>query len=168
MNSRLISRSGASPRRHCQMALGSLSTGRISPPQRRASSVSISPATTMGSLFASATCFPACRAASVGSSPALPTIPCTTSSTSACDAISSRLETRRHSGGSSRGAPSSRWKIIGGRNSHACCSSRSRLLHADSPSTSNSSGNVRTTSRVCVPMEPVEPRTTIRFMVRRA
>ena len=51
------------------MALGSLSTGRISPPQRAASLVSSSPAITTGSLLAIATCLPARSASSVGSRP---------------------------------------------------------------------------------------------------
>ena len=88
MMSRRTPVSTSSPCRHCQMALGSLSTGRISPPQRAASLVSSSPAITTGSLLAIATCLPARSASSVGSSPALPTMPCITRSTSGCVAIS--------------------------------------------------------------------------------
>ena len=52
-------RSGGSPRRHCQMAFGSLSTGSISAPLAFAAAASRPPAMTTPSLFASATFLPA-------------------------------------------------------------------------------------------------------------
>ena len=63
------------------MALCSESTGRTLMPARRASPMKSSPAQTRHSLLASAMREPARMAASVGASPAAPTIPATTMST---------------------------------------------------------------------------------------
>ena len=93
-----LDRSFCSPRRHCQMALGSLSTGRISTPWRLASPMTICPAMTTGSLLASATVFCARMAANMGTRPALPTLAAMTVSASGWLATSS-CETTRHAGG---------------------------------------------------------------------
>ena len=76
--------SSGSPTRHCQMALCSLSTGRMRIPLRRASPVTISPAMTNASLLARATSLPASSAARVGAKPACPVVATTTRSTSGC------------------------------------------------------------------------------------
>ena len=78
----------SSPCMHCQIADGSLSTGRISPPFSRAARISNSPAITTGSLFASASRFPARSAARAGPIPAQPDVAPTTRSTSGSEAIS--------------------------------------------------------------------------------
>ena len=77
-------------RRHCKMALCSLSTGRIETPFLRAASVTIAPAATSVSLFASAISHPASIAAKIGAIPAAPTIaPITKSPRQACALIKS-------------------------------------------------------------------------------
>ena len=72
----------SSPTKHWKIALCSLSTGRIGARCFTASSVMNSPATTSVSLLASAMVFPASMAATVGRSPAKPTMAVTTTSTS--------------------------------------------------------------------------------------
>ena len=77
------------PLRHCQMALCSLSTGRILTPFSAAAVITISPAITRISLLATARSFPASIAAIVGSNPAVPTMATSTISASAKVATSS-------------------------------------------------------------------------------
>ena len=84
-----------SPRKHCQMALGSLSRGNSFIPWSSASLVSKLPAITRDSLFARAIFLPACMADTVGINPAFPEIALMTRSTSGHLIISSNagLET---------------------------------------------------------------------------
>ena len=79
----------SSPRRHCQMALGSLSTGSTAPPYSASNSLIISPAITIGSLLESATSLPCFRALSVGIRPTLPMVAIITVSTSSRHTMSS-------------------------------------------------------------------------------
>ena len=78
----------SSPTKHWKIALCSLSTGRIGARCFTASSVMSSPATTSVSLLASAMVLPASMAATVGRSPAKPTMAVTTTSTSGSRATS--------------------------------------------------------------------------------
>ena len=86
----------SSPTRHWNIALCSLSTGRIATRSRTASSVISSPATTNVSLLASAIVLCASIAAIVGRSPANPTIAVTTVSTSWRRATSQRASAPVH------------------------------------------------------------------------
>ena len=84
-----------SPLMHCQMALGSLSSGRMSTPRSAARRVTSSPAITMVSLLASAICLPAPMAASVGPMATSPTVAVTTTSTSSSVTSSSSAQSRQ-------------------------------------------------------------------------
>ena len=80
-----ISRSTApagSPTKHWNRAECSESTGTTTAPERAAAASTKAPATTSDSLLASATVRPASTAASVGASPAAPTMAATTTSAS--------------------------------------------------------------------------------------
>jgi phosphatidate cytidylyltransferase len=98
------------PARHCEMALCSLSTGRIAAPDDLAAEVINPPAVTSASLFASATIRPASIAAMTGSRPAQPTIAAITSSASpaAASASASRPVAARHPLPTSRYSSSAR------------------------------------------------------------
>ena len=87
------------PAMHWRIAECSLSTGTISPPCRRAVAITISPATTSVSLFASATRLPAASAARVASSPAAPTTALSTIAASGCVAASTRHSGPTHQPG---------------------------------------------------------------------
>ena len=140
------------------MAEGSLSTGSTVAPWVSAMDIIISPAMMMTSLFDRAMAFPCSSARIVGTSPALPMVAAMISSASGRQTISSmgmiaalsgsraRSSSRAHQ--ANRGLNSSTWDL-----------SKSRLRPAASPMTSNSSGKALTTSRVCRPMDPVEPNT---------
>ena len=52
------------------------------------------------------------------------------------------------------------------KNSVACSASSSVFFNAVSPTTSNSPAKARSTSSVCVPMEPVEPKMAIFCMMQ--
>ena len=159
----------SSPLRHCHTALCSLSTGRIRAPLFLASSLIISPAETSDSLLASAISFPARNAARVGLNPTFPDVAMTTMSTSGLAAISSRgsrsffmstIRFNRSIALFSDGKP-----MNSGLNSFICSASSSRFFPAASPTTRKRCGIARMTSSVCLPMEPVEPRTATRFTV---
>ena len=154
------------------MALCSLSTGstRTRP---RASRITSSPAITSGSLLAMATSFPARMAARVGASPAPPTIAESTRSTSGRLAIvqlpfvpsktsipSSEVRSRN-----SLARCRSNTETYDGWKQRICCSSRSMLLPAASPTTVNRSRCCWTISRVLTPTEPVEPRIANLFVI---
>ena len=81
----------SSPRIHCHIALGSLSSGNRSTPCAAAFRVTISPAITIVSLFATAICLPADMAASVGAIATSPSVAVTTMSTSSSHTRSMRL-----------------------------------------------------------------------------
>ena len=147
-----------SPLIHCQIALGSLSRGMRSTPSEFASEVTISPAITMVSLLARAICLRAEIAARVGAMATCPVVAVTTTSTSSWQTSSVRSHSLMpfvSKRDFSSSAPL-QWIYLG-RNSSICLPSNSRLRLQASATTSNISGNVRTTSRVWVPTEPVEP-----------
>ena len=77
-----------SPRKHCQMALCSLSTGRMGTPACCASRITRWPAITRVSLLARAIALPILMAASVGSNPTRPEVAATTISAPAYVATS--------------------------------------------------------------------------------
>ena len=156
----------SSPQRHCHIALCSLSTGSSSPPPCFAVAVTSAPAMTSTSLLARTTALPARRAASVGISPAAPTVPTTTRSASVSAACSSSgVQRARAPADSSAERDSSRDdQIRRGLNSRACSSSSVALRPAARPMTSNRSRCSRTTSSVWRPIEPVEPRMTSRLV----
>ena len=79
----------SSPRRHCHMALGSLSRGSSATPFARAALVSSSPDMTTLSLFARAIDLPASMAANVAGIATSPVVAATTMSTQSWATISS-------------------------------------------------------------------------------
>ena len=164
------------------MAECSESAGSSRLPLRSSSGKTTGPAAISVSLLARARSLPARIAARVGSRPAQPTMPVTTSS--ALDqAATSQIPSRPPSNWGSRGG---RW--LGSRAASRSCSSPSRLgsaratasgawrwicstssarlLPALRATTRKRSGNSATMSRVWVPMEPVEPSTAMAFKVR--
>src|SRR5438132_907111 len=153
-------------------ALCSLSTGKIRTPCLRACSCMRRPAITIGSLFARATNFPAVIAASAGTSPAPPTMAEMTRSASASVAVCRspsvplRIVVFRplHRARRRSAAARSAMAPTAGENVRTCSSSLSTLPLAVRPTAWNFSVNLLMMSRVLVPMEPVEPRMTIRFM----
>ena len=153
------------------MAECSLSTGRIRTCFSSASGMIICPAVTRVSLLASAISLPASMAAMVGRIPIMPTTAVTTISASSAAAasispsipeviVTGRSETFSFS---SLAFSSLHTQATLGLNSRICCSRSSILLPA-ARETTLISELARTTSRVCVPMEPVEPRTAICFI----
>ena len=130
------------------------------------------PAVTSVSLLARAISFPASMAAIVGLIPIIPTIAVTNTWDCGIVAISSRpsMPLTTFTGKSatrlrrSAAASSLHMPAIRGWNSLICCSICSTLFPAASAATCNS-GLLRTTSRVWVPMEPVDPRIAIFFIV---
>ena len=129
------------------------------------------PAVTRVSLFARAISFPASMAAIVGLIPIMPTTAVTNTCASGITAISSSPSipvttfTGRSATRLRRSAAASSLHIpaINGWNSRICCSICSTLFPAASATTC-SSGLFLTTSRVWVPIEPVDPRIAIFFM----
>ena len=124
------------------------------------------------SLLASAKRLPFLMASMVGSSPAQPTMPVTTTFASSSVATASTPSAPPHTWNFFRSQPRSAiFSFSSGTfagsaqlttltvslNSAACDASRSRLPPADRAVTLNLSGRARTMSKVCVPMEPVEP-----------
>ena len=133
------------PRRHWASALCSESTGTIWPGRARA--VTSGPPMISDSLLASASVLPASSAASVGRRPTAPVMPLSTTSQSSPAAVTEA---------------SSPSPAKAGENSRHCCSkSSSWEPPAVSATTRNRSGLARTTSRAWVPIDPVEPRTTM-------
>ena len=153
---------GCSPPISWKSAECSESTGSRRAPVPSASAVVSSPPITRLSLLASATSIPAPSAATVGPSPAAPTIPLSTRSGAAA-AISSRTpcspaSTRpSHSARARSAAASSASATVGTPCRRACSSSRSQLDPAASPATCSSS-EAATISSACTPIEPVLPR----------
>ena len=119
---------------------------------------------TTTSLFESATALRSRSALSVGSRPVRPVVATITISTSGSVTIASiGVSAALPITGVSLSCGTSA-QTMRGANSAICAASRSRLRPAESPTTRNSSGSARTTSSVCVPMEPVDPRTTRPFI----
>src|SRR5204863_7995988 len=126
----------SSPRKHCQMALCSLSTGKRETPACSTACVTICPAMTSVSLFASAIVLPAAIAAKVGLSPTKPEVAATTISASACVASSnnpcspSTTSGKASCAASSTPGMSAKHATRDGLNSCTCCVSNETLLRA--------------------------------------
>ena len=112
---------------------------------------------TTTSLLERATALPARSAFSVGARPATPVVATITRSTSGAVTISAM--------GVRFAAPMASGHVMRGANSSTCFARSPTLAPAARPTTRNRSGSDRTTSNVCVPIDPVEPRTTMFFMV---
>ena len=136
-----------------------------------AKGIIICPAVTSVSLLARAMFFPASIPAIVGRIPIIPTIAVTKISVSGIVAISispsipattftgkSEILTR-----SSLAFSSDQTATVFGENSRICSSSKEILFPAAIPTTSMSLFAL-TTSNVCVPIEPVEPKIAIFFI----
>ena len=153
------------------MAECSESTGTISAPRLSAASITSSPAQTSVSLLARAMRLPSRMAARVGLRPTMPTTAVTTVSTPGSVAAVERAETppwtrvfvsaRRTF--KSLAAASSVMITCRGRNFRACSSASATLLWAVMAATVSPSCSA--TSRVCRPMEPVEPKIDIVFVI---
>src|SRR5215204_1876954 len=133
-----------------------------------ARAITHSPPATSDSLFARATRLPACKAPTVAARPAKPTIPLRTTSEGAPASLpaepgpasTSALSPSRGSGSFDSRATNS------GSNSAAWRASVRASLPAERPTTSKRSGYLRTTSRACRPILPVEPRIVRRRLIR--
>src|SRR5215204_6429920 len=132
-----------------------------------ARAITHSPPATSDSLFARATRLPACKAPTVAARPAKPTIPLRTTSEGAPASLpaepgpasTSALSPSRGSGSFDSRATYS------GANSAAWRASVRASLPAERPTTSKRSGYLRTTSRACKPILPVEPRIVRRRLI---
>ena len=159
-----------SPFRDWKIALCSLSTGRIGTPFSAASGMMMWPAVTSVSLLASAIFFPDSIAATVGLTPTIPMIPVTKYSypsmeaTSRMPSMPARTSTSRSLTLTLRSfaASSSYITALRGLNSRICASMRSTLARAQRAVISMSPCSLATSS-VCLPIEPVEPKTAIFF-----
>ena len=163
-----------SPLRHWNIALCSLSTGRILTPFSAASFIIMCPAVTSVSLFARAISLPALIASIVGTIPIMPTTAVTT--ISACSIAAAWISpsipvpysipvTSESLALSLASALSSAIETKSGLNSLTCCSKSSTLFPADRATTLISLFFL-TTSRVWVPIEPVDPSTDIFFKAK--
>mmetsp|Transcript_13687 Transcript_13687/g.49065 ORF Transcript_13687/g.49065 Transcript_13687/m.49065 type:complete len:234 (+) Transcript_13687:673-1374(+) len=173
---RMILRSAPSgkPWMHWKIAECSESAGKILTPCLTARGTIAGPPAMSVSLFARQMFFPASIAATVGGSPAQPTIPVTVLSTSGCRATSIMPSGPYKISGlspsiaaiidSSRAtsAPSLMLTIFG-LNFMICSARTSRFFPALSATISNLSGFSSAMSSVCVPMEPVLPSSEIFF-----
>ena len=156
------------PLRHWKIAECSLSTGYMLTLCSLTAFIISSPADTSVSLFASAISFPALMASNVGTMPMFPTTDVTTVSLVSYTAASIRPSIplnifMSHPASlclSFSASVSSITAAMSGRNSLICFSRKSIFLLAVSALTSIPPISL-TTSSVCVPMEPVEPRIVI-------
>jgi hypothetical protein len=145
------------------------STGISCAPVASASAITSSPPTTSDSLLASATSMPSVSATIVGPRPAEPTIALSTRSAS--DSATSRTSpsgpvstSPRVQLSAARAAASPSDSAIRRTPCRSACStSASWAVPADRPTSSNSPAARSTTSRACVPMEPVDPRMSSRL-----
>ena len=152
------------------IALCSLSTGSIATPFSFAKSITIWPPVTSVSLFARAIFFFAFIASIVGSSPEIPTTAVTTVSSPSAVAVSIRpsfpcttfISVSASLIFKSLAFSSSVRHTVFGLNSLACFSIKSIFECADIASIFIPLYS-RAISRVCVPIEPVEPNTAIFF-----
>ena len=168
---RLTSALSRQPMRHWKMAECSESTGIISAPDSRAADCMICPAQTIVSLLARAMRFFSRMAVSVGRSAAKPHTATTTVSAS-CRAAASHSASApastlifisaRRTFNSSAAASSARTASFGRYRRH-CASMRSTLRSAVSAATRSPSSSA--TDSVCRPMEPVEPKIVIVFVI---
>ena len=161
--------SAVRPSRIWKIALCSESTGRIATPARLASAMKRSPALTRHSLFASATRAPDLTAASVGASPAAPTIAATTRSTGRAAASATASGPAAHAMPvPASAALSSEYPAVAATTAsraptlRAISARRAPFALAVTASTTNAPGCSRMTASVLVPIEPVAPRMVIR------
>src|SRR6056297_78868 len=162
-SSRCTSRSAATDdRRHWWSAQCSLSTGTSSAPGRARSGCTTGPAAIRLSLFASASRLPARNVSIVIASPANPTTPFTTTSAPSTTAASSATTSVDGSAAATRCRASSSATATSAGDHRRACSTRAS---ADRPTASDTTSyepgtrsfSAAITSRVCVPIEPVEP-----------
>ena len=170
--SRILRMGLASPTIHCRMAECSLSTGRMATWLSKARRLMIAPATTSVSLLARAMVLPALMASTVGRKPEKPTM--AVSTTSMSPEVTTWLMASAPAytliGKSERASctilycVSSAITTVSGLKARACLMSSSALRPAVSVCASKRSGWRLITSSVCVPIEPVEPKTAIFFL----
>ncbi len=161
--------SGDSPARHWAIAECSESTGYMCEGESVSSRRMRSPATTSVSLLAKAMSLPARMAATVGARPLYPTVAVTTVSMSSRDMASSMarlpaavaMPSGASASCSSEYRDSSAMMARAGRTSRACSMSTSTRCPAANTLTVRSPSEARTTSNVCVPIDPVEPSTAM-------
>src|SRR5919106_6059136 len=146
------------PSRHWKIAECSESTGIMR--LRAARSTTHSPPATSDSLLARATRLPSCRAPTVAARPAKPTIPLSTTSDGVRESCSAEPGPAKTSEARSSRGPASldSSATYSGRNSAAWRASARASLPAERPTISKLPGYLRTTSRACLPILPVEPR----------
>mmetsp|Transcript_35696 Transcript_35696/g.90036 ORF Transcript_35696/g.90036 Transcript_35696/m.90036 type:complete len:339 (+) Transcript_35696:777-1793(+) len=159
--------SSGRPWMHWNSALCSLSAGRILTPYSSASGSTYGPPAMSVSLLARQMSLPCLMAATVGCSPAQPTMPVTTACASGCTDTSttpampvtiSGIGLCPASSSFSSASLDSSWMHTRlGLNLRVCSASSLALDPAASAHTAKRSGCSSTMSRVCVPMEPVEP-----------
>ena len=155
------------------MAECSESTGSIGALCSRDIFITIEPAATSVSLFARAIIFPAFMAERVGASPLKPTMEATTISILSAFTSSQTESIPANTFMSLSWSASATSRYLSGlqittqpaSNSIAWRISSSLLLLAVRSSTWKRSGCWRTTSSVCVPMEPVEPSIAILLFI---
>ena len=161
------------PCKDWKIAECSLSTGRMETPFCFANGIIICPAVTSVSLFASAISLPASIAAIVGRTPSIPTMAVTKISDSASVATAIKPSMpyktsifksaiRFFSSDAESASPTD---TNFGLNSRICFSNKSIFRPQDIDVTIKSPCSL-TISKVCVPMEPVEPRIAIFFINR--
>src|SRR5215210_439180 len=146
------------PSRHWKIAECSESTGIMR--LLAASSKTHSPPATSDSLLARAIRLPACSAPTVAARPAKPTMPFKTTSDGTRESRSAEPGPARTSAARPSRGPASvdSRDTYSGSNSAAWRASVRASLPAERPTSSKRSGYLRTTSRACPPMLPVEPR----------
>mmetsp|Transcript_3793 Transcript_3793/g.11254 ORF Transcript_3793/g.11254 Transcript_3793/m.11254 type:complete len:255 (+) Transcript_3793:627-1391(+) len=165
---------GGTPWSAWKMAECSESAGVIATPCFSRSGRIAGPPAIRVSLLASAMSLPASMAATVGARPAVPTTPVTTTpasahveqavaasgpATSSTEAASTPAALSASFSGSSLLASEMPTTRTVWRNSATCAASSAKLAPAQSATTEKRSGRARAKSKVCVPMEPVEPST---------
>ena len=160
-----------SPFKHCQMALGSLSNGSTAPPPCCARCKISPPAITKGSLLAMATVLPCANAASVGARPMAPTSPLITRSASGMVASSHSPSSPQTTSTPGTAlctcvlASLSRTQIFCGCQRRACTISFSILVPPPKPTASYPTPKFSSTLKHVSPIDPVQPRTTIFFLL---
>mmetsp|Transcript_1093 Transcript_1093/g.3085 ORF Transcript_1093/g.3085 Transcript_1093/m.3085 type:complete len:224 (-) Transcript_1093:89-760(-) len=166
--------SGGTPWRHWKIAECSESAAVILAPYFSRSGRMMGPPAMSVSLLARAMVRPSLMASIVGSRPAQPTTPVTT--VSAPSATATAVWPSGPVTISGAGTPNSERRLLSspsfsaaarpttdGLNSAICCARSSTLEPAEMETTWKWSGYSRQMSRVCVPMEPVDPSSAMCF-----
>mmetsp|Transcript_72584 Transcript_72584/g.146089 ORF Transcript_72584/g.146089 Transcript_72584/m.146089 type:complete len:260 (+) Transcript_72584:814-1593(+) len=165
---------GGTPWRAWKMALCSLSAGVMVTPYFSSKGKITGPPAMRVSLLAKAMRLPFLMASMVGSKPAHPTIPVTTTLASSSVAtmftpsapphtstpVTPSARSLSFSSGTFAGSAHETTRTVSLNSAH-CAARRSRFPPAESAVTLNLSGRARTMSNVCVPIDPVEPRREI-------